>query len=339
MHVDIRGRGCPLRLELADLNMQNVDFGVTMGGEPVSRMVRLVNRSLRAVNFELADEKQTSQDAGELQKRNVSWSPMHRTTLRPKETMDIDLRFTPMYRVAPFRLPLYARCDHGTEIRLLQIAGTCHAIEMRLSEHSVFFGEVVLGSQAVRPVRLHNFGDIGAKFRFELPPRFRSVFSISPMEGFVRPQEELPLRVAFHPAAERVAEFKRAEEMQASRRGKKIDKDVDGMGLTITCRDIRCHLDGHAPLMLEATGKCITQPGETKTLEFCTEVRQQEVKSFEVNNPTDHDWKVQPQVTTAQPAGANFWSCAREVVIPAGKSAVVELAYMPLVMTDQTCGE
>ena len=29
--MDIRGRGCPLKLELTDTDMQNIDFGVTKG--------------------------------------------------------------------------------------------------------------------------------------------------------------------------------------------------------------------------------------------------------------------------------------------------------------------
>jgi hypothetical protein len=35
--VKIRGEGCPLRLELTDLKMSNLDFGVTTGGKQVSK--------------------------------------------------------------------------------------------------------------------------------------------------------------------------------------------------------------------------------------------------------------------------------------------------------------
>merc|ERR1719375_323837 len=91
-YVDIRGRGVPLRLEPEKIEMQNVEFGVTTGSEPVSRSVRLVNRSARAVSFELTDGN------GELSERAVSWSPSTLTTLRPREGIDVDLRFAPVFR-------------------------------------------------------------------------------------------------------------------------------------------------------------------------------------------------------------------------------------------------
>eukprot|EP00933_Yihiella_yeosuensis_P077861 TRINITY_DN8880_c0_g1_i1.p1 TRINITY_DN8880_c0_g1~~TRINITY_DN8880_c0_g1_i1.p1 ORF type:complete len:1522 (-),score=340.36 TRINITY_DN8880_c0_g1_i1:161-4051(-) len=328
LHVDIRGRGCPLRLELTESEMQNVDFGVTKGNEPVSRTVRLINRSPRPVTFELGDEK------GELQERSVSWSPSHPTTLRPRESADVELRFTPQYRIAPFRLPLIAKCEHGVEVRLLHVAGTCHAIEMRLSEHSVFFGDVVVGSQATRGVRLHNFGDLGAKFRFEIPPKYSKIFSITPSEGFVRPAEDIPLTVAFHPTYERIQEFKRADRASGVRRGKPAGGgDKGNIDIGITARDIRCILDGHAPLQLEATGRCVTQPGETRVLEFSTDVRSKCQNSFELQNPTESDWKIQPQVATQEPSGASYFSCAKEILVPAGKSASVDVYYLPLTMT------
>eukprot|EP00434_Breviolum_minutum_P007893 symbB.v1.2.006964.t2/scaffold348.1/size222345/3 len=321
MHVDVRGRGCPLKLELTDSDMQNIDFGITRGNEPVSRQVRLVNRSPRPVTFQLSDEKELAEHA-------VSWSPSQPCTLRPRQTMEIELRFNPTYRIAPFKMPLLAKCEHGVEVRLLHMTGTCHAIEMRLSEHSVFFGDVVVGSQATKPVRLHNFGDLGAKFRFEIGAKYGKIFSVTPSEGFVRPQEDINLTVAFHPTQERIMEFKRAD--KHSRKGKTDPKDVN---IGITVRDIRCVLEGHPPLVLEASGKCVTQPGETKLLEFFAQVRTKTQNSFVINNPTESDWKLYPQVATQEPPGASYFSCEKEIVVPAKKDATVQVYYMPLTMT------
>jgi hydrocephalus-inducing protein len=329
MHVDVRGRGCPLRLELTSLEMQHVDFGVTTGGEPVTKMVRLINRSPRAVTFQLGDEKE------ELTRRSVYWSPAHPTTLRPKETCDVELRFNPMTRVAPFKVPLIARCDGGLDLKLLTVEGTCHATEMRLSEHSCFFGDVVVGSQSERVVRLHNFGDLGAKFKFELPARFGKIFSLSPSEGFVRPQEEISITVSFHPTRERVMEYKRAERANAMRRGKPLPAEVPGpLNVRLTVKEIRCILDGVAPLTLEATGVCVERTGETKTLEFSTEVRKEVKQSFEVENTQDVDWKLQPQVMTTEPAGVSFFTCPREVIVHARKRVEVEVTYLPFTMTE-----
>eukprot|EP00913_Durusdinium_trenchii_P007825 g7344.t1 len=277
------------RMHLDESDMQNIDFGVTRGNEPVSRHLRLVNRSPRPVTFRLSEEG-----------------------MAEHATVDFELRFNPTYRIAPFRLPLVAQCEHGVEdratVRLLYMTGTCHAIEMRLSEHSVFFGDVVVGSQATKAVRLHNFGDLGAKFRFEVGAKYSKIFSVTPSEGFVRPQEDINLTVAFHPTHERILEFKRSDKQ--SRKSLKMDlKDVN---IGITARDIRCVLEGHAPLMLEASGKCVSQPGETKLLEFFAQVRTKTQNSFVIQNPTESDWKLYPQVATQEPPGSNYFSCEKE---------------------------
>ncbi|CAK0892221.1 unnamed protein product, partial [Prorocentrum cordatum] len=195
----LRAPGLLRRLEVADAEMQNIDFGVVTGGEVPVRTVKLANRSARQVSFELVDEKR------ELTDRAVAWTPGPGTTqtLKPKESCDVELRFAPTHRITPFRFPLYARCNNGFEVKLLQVAGTGHSTEVRLSEQSLFFGSVVVGSQASRSLRLHNFGDIGAKFRFEVPERYRQVFSVSPSEGFARPQEDVSLTVTFTPTADK----------------------------------------------------------------------------------------------------------------------------------------
>ncbi|CAJ1367807.1 unnamed protein product [Effrenium voratum] len=118
-------------------------------------------------------------------------------------------------------------------------------------------------------------------------------------------------------------------------------------------REIRCILEGHAPLMLEATGKCVSQPGETKPgtqllvdecgpwvwlLEFFAQVRTKTQNSFIIRNPTDSDWKLYPQVATQEPAGASYFSCEKEIAVPAKKEATIQVFYMPLTMTADATG-
>jgi len=316
-----------MRLELTDLAMQSIDFGILTGGKSVSKQARLVNRSARPITFKLCDEN----DA--LKERSVAWNPSHLTTLRPREVLDVDFRFTPLYKVIPFRLPLIARCDHGVDIRLMQIAGTCHATEVRLSEHSVFFGDVVVGSQSSRLVKLHNFGDLGSKFHFEMPSRFQGLFSISPMDGFVRPQEEVPLTVSFHPTPDRVKEFRRGERASAQRKGGKEKTMAMEEDFPITARDIRCVLDGHPPLSLEASGKSVSQPRDSQPLDFICEVRTKTENTIKIKNPTDSDWRLSPQVLTTEPSGVVYWTCPHDVFIGAGKEEDIKVAYMPLTMT------
>lgn len=55
-YVNIRGKGTPLRLELVNMGMQTVDFGVTIGNKaPVHRQIKIINRSLCDAEFKLLD--------------------------------------------------------------------------------------------------------------------------------------------------------------------------------------------------------------------------------------------------------------------------------------------
>jgi hypothetical protein len=67
-YVSMRGKGTPLRLELANIAMQTVDFGVTIGGKPpVNRHLKIVNRSLCDAEFVLVDGGERLKD------RSVYW--------------------------------------------------------------------------------------------------------------------------------------------------------------------------------------------------------------------------------------------------------------------------
>lgn len=309
--VNISGRGCQMKLEVANMTMQNVDFGVTTGNQPVQRSVKLINRSLKEIDFELHDPDDQLAD------RRVSWNPAMRISLRPKETVPVDLYFTPNYRVAPFKLPLQAKTDFGDEINLLNISGICHATEIRLSEHSLLFGDVVVQSVAVQKVRLHNFGDMGSKFRFEMPPKVAAMFSVEPKEGFVAPHDDIILQVSFHPSSVQ----------------------------DVRPKKIRCVLDSHEPVELMVQGRCIEQPGDSvHSLQFSCDVRDQAKQTFTFppaplnKNPTSEVWKIHPIVKTENPEGAQYWSVAPELLIAPGEQIKVEVTYHPLTMTSNGKG-
>lgn len=291
------------------------------GTSKKTRTVRIVNRSQRSVSFKLQDE------GGALGDHSVTWQPTGEQTLRPKGHLDVDLRFAPTYRIPIFHCPLVARCSHGEVVRLLQVSGTCHASDIRLSEHSINFGDVVAGSQSSWVVKLHNFGDLASNFRFEVPLKFQSFYSVAPSEGFVRPQDDAVLTVTFHPKSDRIRDLEGRQ---------KRDKATDAApgNVSIAVRDIRCILEHHEPVRLEVIGRCVSQPEDFSTLDFATEVRQKHQQSFPVSNTTSADWKLRPQVRTLEPPGVCYWSTAAEIVVPAGATDhPVEVVYQPLTMT------
>jgi len=307
-YVKVEGHGCPLNLELVSMAMQNVDFGVAVGSHPMKRTVKLVNRSQQGLEFTLHDPD------GHLTDKGVSWNPRSPVSLRPKEQVAVEINFAPSYRIAPFKLPLIALCNFGLEVHLLNILGACHTAEVKLSEHSILFGSVVYQSTSVRKVHLHNYGDLGVKFRFEMPPKAAGAFSVEPNEGFAAPHDDVVLQVKFHPT----------EQATSSAGPKKI----------------RCLLDpsyNHDPIELIVQGKGIELPeNAVKDLQFRSEVRDRCVLEFPFppeplgKNPTNELWKVNPVARTEVPAGMDYWSVPAEITIPPGGQTMVEITYRPL---------
>jgi len=191
--------------------------------------------------------------------------------LKPKEQIPIELFFNPQFRVAPFKYPLNAACQQTGEIvHLTTICGECHATEIKLSEHSIQFPPVVVGSKAFERVHLHNFGDLGSKYKFEIPEKFADIFFISPKTGYVAPHDDVVLEVTFCPK-------------------KVLDREI-------TCNMITCQLDNHDPVRLSLTGRCIAQPVDSiHTLNFETEVRKEVKQQIQFPpNPVNitNPWKL-----------------------------------------------
>jgi len=306
-NIEFRGSGCPLRLELVDMKNQTVDFGITTGNVPVNRSVRLVNRSLRTVEFELKDPEDR------LFQREVSWTPASMIPLRPKEQIQVDLNFQPTYRHVRFKEPLLAKIkDVSIEVPLLMVAGECHATEIRLSELSYHFGQVVTNSKAFKEVHLHNFGDLGAKFHIEIIPRGKrslaTDFSVSPSEGFVAPATDVVLTVTYNP---------------------KRNQNIH------TTAELRCVLENHEPVQMTLTGQCVGDPEKSdQPLIFSDklEVRGKDTKSFTVKNSSTEEWRLQPLIKRDY-EGSEYFSCPSELVVPAGGQATVDVVYHPLTMT------
>merc|ERR1719326_540432 len=314
--VEITGRGVQMRLELLKPSMQSIDFGTvtSTGGEVVTRSITLVNRGPKTCHFELSEAS-----GAILRSKKVSWDPSGPQMLRPKEQLPVTLVFAPeshLHRLE--RQQLVAKTVAG-DVPLCQISGKCHATEIRFSVHSVVFGGVVERSTASRKVHIHNFGDLGSKFRFEIPASVKDIVRITPMEGYVNAMNDEILTVSFH--APRVIEAKKG-------RADPNSYFIDG---------IKCVLDTYHPVPLTVTGRAIKQPTENvKRMEFfgCT-VRDTKEQTFQIDNTSDDEWRPVITVSTLKPEGQRFWSCTEDIVIPARGKADVTVKYRPLSMASE----
>lgn len=88
----------------------------------------------------------------------------------------------------------------GMSQPIFVVTGSCQGIEISLDGDSVPFGAVVIGSCSSRKLIMHNTGDIGAAFSWNID-RFYPDFSITPVKGYISPTMEVSFEIVFHPTA------------------------------------------------------------------------------------------------------------------------------------------
>ena len=150
--VAISGEGCDLRLELSDPNQQQLQLGMVSLSQSLFRSVGLVNRSRRPVEVSLAAA------AEKLQAKSIALSFAgggYETTLRPRESRAIELRFAPSARLPQFSEAVIATVV-GLPRPLLVVTGACVAMDLQLEMEQLSFGQATLNSRITRPLMLQN---------------------------------------------------------------------------------------------------------------------------------------------------------------------------------------
>ena len=149
--------------------------------------------------------------------------------------------------------------DNNEIRKVLNVAGACHGIELKLVEDTVGFGAVVLNSKLTKSVQLANLGDIGAKFVWDTS-LCKNYFTISPETGTIPAHEDVYFDITFHPNV--------------------VDNDI-------RFNKVKCSIHGSEPLYINLLGKCIDQPKDSiQELRFETVVRTPTTKKVTVKNPT-----------------------------------------------------
>jgi hydrocephalus-inducing protein len=296
--VVVAGEGTLLKLELANPSQAEVSFGSLRVGQEASRAVRVVNRSKRSAAFSLVDKEEAG--VGRLEGRNVTFAPRGVVVLAPRESIAVELAFTPTRRIPAFNEDvLFA--TQGLTQRLLSVTGACLGIEVRLETEALPFGSVVKGCRLTRRIQLENTGDIGTSFKWSASA-FGPDFSIVPSEGFLPARGDASLEITFRPT--RIFDDFRAEKLV-------------------------CVIDGAEPVFLTLSGACVPQPaGDIKEVLFAARVRQESKQKVTLANPTQQLWRVAPTIDNEY-----WWGKSDTVEIPPGSKVEYELTYCPLTMT------
>ena len=296
--VDVRGEGCEMRLELADGGQQRVELGALPLHQVGARQVTLVNRSRRAVDVSFAD----AADALAAKAVGLGFAGSGGRgldgVLRPRESRALEIRFAPTARIRPFSEPIVPIVN-GRPRPLLQLAGACVAMEFALEMDQLSFGQAALNTRVMRRLMLQNLGDMPSTFRLD-GKMVAPDFTITPLEGYLQPNEDVNLEVTFHP--------------------QRVSRDI-------RYERIPLYVDGQPPLALTLTGMCVEAEAEAQVVAFKTCVRQPAAQSLTVKNPSTALWRIHPVVSDEN------WSAPEVLEIPAGGSAQYEVTYLPLTMT------
>ena len=266
--VDVRGEGCEMRLELADGGQQRVELGALPLHQVGARQVTLVNRSRRAVDVSFAD----AADALAAKAVGLGFAGSGGRgldgVLRPRESRALEIRFAPTARIRPFSEPIVPIVN-GRPRPLLQLAGACVAMEFALEMDQLSFGQAALNTRVMRRLMLQNLGDMPSTFRLD-GKMVAPDFTITPLEGYLQPNEDVNLEVTFHP--------------------QRVSRDI-------RYERIPLYVDGQPPLALTLTGMCVEAEAEAQVVAFKTCVRQPAAQSLTVKNPSTALWRIHPVVS------------------------------------------
>ncbi|XP_068693384.1 hydrocephalus-inducing protein homolog [Montipora foliosa] len=298
MNVEILGEGTEMKVEVANPLDRKVNFGALRVGQTSQRSLKLVNRSPAPITFTLA----ITPSVVALQQANIlTINPSTEITLRANGgSCGVELTFKPKTRIPHFTEEVMLECA-GMSQPIFVVTGSCQGIEISLDGDSVPFGAVVQGSRSSRKLIMHNTGDIGAAFSWNVE-KFQPDFSITPVKGYISSGMEVSFEIMFHPT--------------------EINHDI-------RYENLRCAIEGGKPLKLVLTGSCIPQTPLKEVLHFATHVRTRDTRSLVIHNRTNQMWMLRPVID------GEYWSGPDAITVEPQQTKNYELTYRPLTMTQE----
>jgi hypothetical protein len=273
-------------------------------GQEVSKIVPVVNRSMKTVKFKVIPRDKKAFVASQL---SAHPDANQEIMLKPKESFPIEIRFRPKTRLPPFEHDVLLQIDGIDDPRkLMTVHGVAHGIELKLMDEVAAFGNVVQGSRLTKTIQLSNFGDVKANFSWN-KSEFTKNFTISPSSGYINPNSNLDLEVTFHP------------------------KDIDDTKVTCEAK-VTCDVKGGESMTLKMMGKPVTQDGsQSQEINFNTVVRKATTQTITIQNTDDKEWAINPTISAKD--NSDYFSGKETFVIPAKSNGQYEVCYLPKTMT------
>ncbi|XP_046676891.1 hydrocephalus-inducing protein-like isoform X1 [Homalodisca vitripennis] len=162
-----------------------------------------------------------------------------------------------------------------------------------LDRQFVPFGSTVLGNTATSRLLLCNSGDLAVRFTWEVK---KSIFAISPAEGYSVPGSNITLTVSYTP-----------EKLQAD----------------VCCQAI-CTLSNHGKLTVELSGTCVDVPPPLMTISLSCPVRQTATTEIPIFN------KFGQEVTLSASISGEYFSGDKVASLPPYGTQLFKIKYAPM---------
>lgn len=294
--VNLKGQGAQMRVELFEPKQKIFDLSTLQIGKVSKKVLKLINRGVSCVDFNLLFEPKN--EILNHDKSIVQINPAQNINLKPNQTLDLQIKFAPKTRIQKFNEELVIEYN-GISTPLCSLQGACHGYNIWLESSTIPFGAIAQKCSTVKRVVMHNDGDIGASFKWDID-RMKPEFSIYPAIGYISPGMEVSFDITFNPV-ELVTDLR---------------KD-----------SVKCYIEGMQPLSLTLTGSCVQIIPQKEVHHFETNVRQKETKQIPISNRTNATWDLKPIIE------GEFFSGLESFIVEPQTSASYDVTYFPMSMT------
>ncbi len=307
--VEVTGEGIPLKVELEDPLLQNLNFGIIQLGQSKKLDFTVVNRGKIKSDVQIFAENPQS-----LTKRCISFPsnfvPEKIYTLEPKGNLKVDMLFNPNIRIPQFQEDIMIKINQTDIRKLLSLSGASYGVDVKIVGEVPSFGTVVVNSTTIKQVLIRNFGDLPAKFKFEAPnPKkdYSKFFTFNPNQGAIAPHDEVNLDIIFHPKTQDNNIF--------------FDK-------------IKCLVENFEPLYITLYGRSTDVPKDSifeKRIE--TEVRVPITTEIKIKNTSDKPWRIIPSIMSNNEQFVSYFKGEMSFEIKPNVEGTYILTYLPLTMS------
>ena len=193
--VTLTGSGTHMRVELVDPRQKLFDVGTLQMGKVSRKTLQIKNNSAAPIDFNLLFEPKS--DHLTKDKTVLQIQPTQNITLKQNQICDLQFKFAPKTRIPKFIEELNIEYN-GINVPLFTIQGACHGYNIWLETQSLPFGAIAQKCSTTKRIVMHNDGDIGASFKWDLE-KMKPEFSIYPVMGYISPGMEVNFDLVFNP--------------------------------------------------------------------------------------------------------------------------------------------